>query len=70
MVKPRTVIRKKRSRPATGQDPKVALRMPSDLMERIDRWVERNGKDSRSEAMRHLLELGLSTSKRRKGTTK
>jgi metal-responsive CopG/Arc/MetJ family transcriptional regulator len=38
--------------------------MPPDLMERIDRWVERNGEDSRSEAMRHLLELGLKAPKR------
>jgi metal-responsive CopG/Arc/MetJ family transcriptional regulator len=70
MVKPRTVIRKKRGRPATGQDPQVALRMPPDLMERIDRWVERNGENSRSEAMRHLLELGLKVPKKRKSTTK
>jgi metal-responsive CopG/Arc/MetJ family transcriptional regulator len=70
MVKPRTVIRKKRGRPATGQAPQVALKMPSDLMERIDRWVERNGEDSRSETMRHLLELGLRAPKRRKSATK
>jgi Arc/MetJ-type ribon-helix-helix transcriptional regulator len=68
MVKPRTVIRKKRGRPAT--DPQVALRMPPDLIERIDRWVKRNGKGSRSEAMRHLLELSLRAPKKRKSATK
>ena len=35
------------------------FRMRADLVTRIDRWAKRNGKDSHSEAMRHLLELGL-----------
>jgi Ribbon-helix-helix protein, copG family len=33
--------------------------MPADLAARIDQWAKRNGEDSFSEAMRHLLELGL-----------
>jgi hypothetical protein len=32
--------------------------------ERISEWAKANGKDSHSEAMRHLLELGLSVPKR------
>jgi hypothetical protein len=39
--------------------------MPADLAARIDRWAKANGKDSHSEAMRHLLELGLSARKRK-----
>lgn len=37
---------------------------PADLAERIDRWAKAMGKDSHSEAMRHLLEIGLSAPKR------
>jgi metal-responsive CopG/Arc/MetJ family transcriptional regulator len=39
--------------------------MTADLAERIDRWAKSNGKDSHSEAMRHLLELGLRAPKRK-----
>jgi Arc/MetJ-type ribon-helix-helix transcriptional regulator len=59
MAKTKSAIRKKTGRPATWGDPVKTLRMPPDLAERIDRWAKRNGKDSHSEAMRHLLELGL-----------
>jgi hypothetical protein len=58
MAKAKSVTRKKPGRPATGHDPVKTLRMTADLAERIDRWAKRNGKDSHSEAMRHLLELG------------
>jgi hypothetical protein len=33
--------------------------MPPDLAARIDQWAKDNGKDSHSEAMRHLLEIAL-----------
>jgi metal-responsive CopG/Arc/MetJ family transcriptional regulator len=56
-----TVIPKKRGRPATGRDPLVALRLPPALTERIDEWAKANGEDSRSEAMRRLLERGLAS---------
>jgi hypothetical protein len=59
MAKSIRVIPKKRGRPATGKDPMFALRMPPDLTARIDAFVKANGIDSRSEAMRHLLEVGL-----------
>jgi len=36
------------------------LRMPPDLALRIDAWARANGKESHSEAMRHLLEIALS----------
>ncbi len=62
-------VTKKKGRPATARHPVKTLRMPADLAARIDQWAKRNGKDSHSEAMRHLLELGLRTPKR-KGVAK
>jgi len=55
-----TVIPKKRGRgrPATGRDPLVALRLPPEMIKAIDDWAARNG-ESRSQAMRALLERGL-----------
>jgi hypothetical protein len=52
------VIRKKRGRPATGVDPLVALRFPPDRIEEIDNWAGKHSV-SRSEAIRRLVELGL-----------
>jgi hypothetical protein len=68
MAKANSVIRKKIGRPATGKDPVKTLRMPADLAERIEQWAKRNGEDSYSEAMRHLLELGLRAPKRKSAT--
>jgi hypothetical protein len=65
MAKAKSVTPKKTGRPATGHDPVKTIRMSSDLVERIDQWAKRNGKDSHSEAMRHLLELGLRAPKRK-----
>jgi Arc/MetJ-type ribon-helix-helix transcriptional regulator len=65
MGKSRSAIRKKTGRPATRGDPVKTVRLPPDLSERIDRWAKAMGKESYSEAMRHLLELGLSVPKRK-----
>jgi hypothetical protein len=51
---------KKRGRPATGKDPLYALRVPDALMQEVDRWGKQHEARSRSEAIRQLLELGLS----------
>jgi hypothetical protein len=59
MAKSKSAIRKKTGRPATWGDPVKTVRMPPDLSERIDRWAKANGKESHTEAMRRLLELGL-----------
>jgi hypothetical protein len=50
-----------RGRPATGKDPLYALRVPDELMQQVDHWGKENEARSRSEAIRRLLELGLST---------
>jgi len=54
---------KKRGRPATGQDPVSAIRLPIDLTAAIDKWGEKNDAPSRSEAIRRLVELGLAGAK-------
>jgi Arc/MetJ-type ribon-helix-helix transcriptional regulator len=59
MAKSITVNAKRRGRPATGQDPVSAVRLPAELTEEIDRWATKNDAKSRSEAIRRLVELGL-----------
>jgi len=55
-VKPK----KKRGPPATkGKTPITALRIPDDVMARIDRWAQANGIASRSEAIRRMIEIVL-----------
>jgi len=68
MAKAKSVTRKKKGRPAAAWHPVKTLRMPADLVARIDLWAKRNGTDSHSEAMRHLLELGLRAPKRKSAT--
>jgi Ribbon-helix-helix protein, copG family len=53
---------KKRGRPATGKDPLYGVRLGAELILAVDRWCEENELPSRSEAIRRLLELGLSFS--------
>ena len=55
---------KKRGRPATGVDQLYGLRIPDSLVLAVDRWAAENDLPSRSHAMRRLLELGLSFSKK------
>jgi Ribbon-helix-helix protein, copG family len=62
MVKSIIVIRKKRGRPATGQDPVMAVRLPQGLIERIEEWMKACDARSRSDAIRQLIELGLDRS--------
>jgi len=63
MAKSITVNVKKRGRPATGQDPVSAVRLPTDLTAEIDAWAEKKGLDTRSDAIRRLVELGLKAKK-------
>jgi metal-responsive CopG/Arc/MetJ family transcriptional regulator len=62
MVKSILVSRKKRGRPATGQHPIMAVRLPQELIERIDEWMKACDARSRSDAIRQLIELGLDRS--------
>ena len=62
MAKSKSVIRKKRGRPATGHDPISAVRLPAGLTAAIDKWATKTGAHSRSEAIRRLLERALAGS--------
>jgi metal-responsive CopG/Arc/MetJ family transcriptional regulator len=54
-VKPK----KKRGPPPTGKTPVTALRIPDDVIVRIDRWARANGIASRSEAIRRMIDIVL-----------
>ena len=58
----KSVGRKKRGRPATGQDPVRRVRMSDALNDQIAAWAKRQPDGpSWSEAVRRLVELGLAT---------
>jgi hypothetical protein len=59
MKSPIRAKRKKRGRPATGQDPVSAIRLSVELTRLIDGWAARHKAASRSEAIRQLVEMGL-----------
>ena len=58
----KTVAQNKRGRPPTGQDPVSAIRLPRKLTAAIDNWAAHNRATSWSEAIRRLVELGLTAS--------
>jgi hypothetical protein len=64
MSKSIAVTRKKRGRPATGQDPFLTARVPQAMIGAIEAWAGAN-EISRSEAVRRLLEIGLAAKKRK-----
>jgi hypothetical protein len=61
MAKSIAVKPKKRGRPPSGgRDPFFGIRIPTALMQAVDRWAKTNGAATRSEAFRKLIEFGLS----------
>jgi hypothetical protein len=50
---------KKRGRPATGKDPLVAFRLPREMIRDLDRWAAQNEANSRSGAIRAVMERGM-----------
>jgi len=58
MAKSNLVPKKKTGRPATGKDPLISSRAPSETIAAIEAWAVKNGA-TRSEAIRRLIELGL-----------
>jgi hypothetical protein len=58
------VTPKRRGRPATGRDPFLTARVPQTVIDAIEDWAAAS-KISRSEAVRRLLEFGLTTQKRK-----
>ena len=60
------VVRKKRGRPATGQDPVSAIRLSPALRSAIEAWAKQQpDKPSRSEAIRQLVEFALKAKTKR-----
>jgi len=62
MAKSIHVLRKKRGRPATGQDPVMAIRLPPALKSKVKAWAARqDDRPSLSEATRRLLEKAIAS---------
>ena len=54
------MARKQRGRPATGQDPVTAVRLPPELKSKVGAWANcQKDKPSLSNAIRQLLEKAL-----------
>ena len=71
MAKSNKVVPKKgRGRPATGRDPVTAIRLSKELRETVDKWADKqDDQPGRSEAIRRLVELGLTVGSKPKQTT-
>ena len=52
--------KRKPGRPATGKDPLFAIRIPVELIARVEAWAKPDNL-TRSEAIRRLIDLGLKT---------
>jgi hypothetical protein len=60
----KNVVRKKRGRPPTGQDPVTAIRLSAELRANVDVWAaSQDDEPGRSEAIRRLVEIGLKAKK-------
>jgi hypothetical protein len=55
----KSTVKPKRGRPATGRDPFVGIRLPALLLKQIQLWSVKHRANSRSKAIRSLVELGL-----------
>jgi hypothetical protein len=61
------VLRKRRGRPPTGQDPVTAVRLSPALKSRMQDWAKQQPDNpSRSEALRRLVELALAAKWKRR----
>jgi hypothetical protein len=56
--------KKRRGRLATGKEPLVGVRLPPELIERIDIWAKREGAATRSDALRRLVDQSLTATYR------
>ena len=63
MKKSILVHQNKRGRPATGRDPAVTIRLPEKVLALVERWaMSQDDQPPRSQAIRQLVEIGLSKS--------
>jgi hypothetical protein len=59
-VSNKVILKKKPGRPATGNDPVRAIRLSDEFLAKVDSWAARQPNEpGRSEAIRRLVELGL-----------
>jgi hypothetical protein len=64
MARQSLVPKKKRGPPATGQGIQIQVRIQPDKLTTLDRWIAAKGDNlSRPEAIRRLVEIGLSVGK-------
>jgi hypothetical protein len=62
MAKSITVKHKKRGRPpTTGESPTIGIRFSREKIEDLRKWANDNGAESLSDAIRRLVELGLTS---------
>jgi len=60
MGKSTRVGKNKGGRPVTtGTSPYIALRLPTKLLTKVDTWQRKHNAQSRSDAIRRLIERGL-----------
>jgi len=61
MARTKTIVkRKKMGRPVTVKGENfVGIRLPTELLDVVDKWARRNTDGSRSAAIRRLIERGL-----------
>jgi hypothetical protein len=50
--------KRKRGRPATGRDPMVSARVPSEIIRQVDVWAAKHD-TTRSRAISQLIKSGL-----------
>jgi hypothetical protein len=56
----KVILKRKPGRPATGYDPVRAIRLSDEFLAKVDRWAgKQDDAPGRSEAIRRLVELGL-----------
>ena len=61
----KVILKRKPGRPATGNDPVRAIRLSDEFIAKVDRWASKqDGQPGRSEAIRRLVELGLTGAKK------
>ena len=54
-----STVKPKTGRPAAGPDPFLGIRLPALLLKQIQLWSVEHRANSRSKAIRSLVELGL-----------
>ncbi len=60
MAKTKSVKPKITTRPATGREPVVDIRLSQELIASVEAWGLKHHAESQSEAVRRLIEIGLS----------